>query len=389
MLEEFTVDNFKSLINVTFRPHEQNLLLGTNNAGKTNLCEALRFLSGTTRLPLSECAEQTAGGAAGLPNWTLDKPTVDLIAKAAVSYENEPVSFEYRLTMLCRSTTSGSVLDVQNELLYATWGGRDRALLLDNSPRGVRLLNETEFAEGRTAYAETAAPRDTTMLNRLYETGTNPRANCFRKYITSWQYYDLSLEALRGSKHLADWTVLNTNGDNLGSVIYQLKMENEREYRNLLRCLREFDPSIDVINFGVPTKDKVFMAFQSRNRHRLPAGNASGGTLRYLALLYVLFGQPQGGMTSLRIIEEPENGIYVGCLKPLLQLAGEADPPQQLIFTSHSPYFIDLFDNRLDSIFVMKRGEYHSSIRQPDPELVTRRLEKFPLGEQHFREMLG
>ena len=59
-----------------------------------------------------------------------------------------------------------------------------------------------------------------------------------------------------------------------------------------------------------------------------------------------------------------------------------------MIFTSHSPYFIDLFDDRLDGVFVMKRGEEHSSIVQPDAEKVKARLEKYPLGEMHYREML-
>jgi len=59
-----------------------------------------------------------------------------------------------------------------------------------------------------------------------------------------------------------------------------------------------------------------------------------------------------------------------------------------LLFTSHSPYFIDLFDNRLDGVFLMSGGEEHSTITQPDVAQVTARLETYPLGEQHFREML-
>ena len=89
------------------------------------------------------------------------------------------------------------------------------------------------------------------------------------------------------------------------------------------------------------------------------------------------------------MIEEPENGVYVGFLKSLLEMTEELESRPQLVFTSHSPYFIDLFDGRLDSIFLMRRGEHHSSIVQPDPEKIRNRLEKFPLGEQHFREMLG
>ena len=121
----------------------------------------------------------------------------------------------------------------------------------------------------------------------------------------------------------------------------------------------------------------------------LSAENASNGTLRFLAMLYVVLAQPALASRPLIMIEEPENGIYVGYMKQLLEIFEEAEDRPQLIFTSHSPYFVDLFENRLDSIFVMKKGEQHSAITQPDVAQVKKRLEEFPLGELHFREMLG
>ena len=89
------------------------------------------------------------------------------------------------------------------------------------------------------------------------------------------------------------------------------------------------------------------------------------------------------------IIEEPENGVYVGFLKTLFEMRGELSGGHQLIFTSHSPYFIDLFDDHLDGVFVVDRRNGQTSITQPDAARVRERLERFPLGEQHFREMLG
>ena len=88
------------------------------------------------------------------------------------------------------------------------------------------------------------------------------------------------------------------------------------------------------------------------------------------------------------MIEEPENGIYVDVLKTLLEMASQPPVRAQLVFTSHAPYFIDLFDEYLDGIFVLHRGEQHTSITQPNVDDVKARLEHFPLGEQHFRELL-
>ena len=159
--------------------------------------------------------------------------------------------------------------------------------------------------------------------------------------------------------------------------------------------MQQIEPKFDLINFRTNCwLGKRYlcglMLFEDSDGHSLPAWNASNGTLRFLALAYVLLFQTQLIIDSrpLLMIEEPENGIYVGFLKTLLEMTDWSQGPQ-IIFTSHAPYFIDLFDKYLDGIFVLNRGDQHTSITQPDIDKVKTRLEKFPLGEQHFREMLG
>ena len=389
MLQEFAVDNYKSLINVTFRPHEQNLLTGVNNSGKTNLCQAMIFLAATSQVPLDKCAGAVAGATVGLTNFYFKKRTIDFRVQAVVPFESEQLAFQYDLTIGARTPPSSlPVLEVEEERLRVTGEGFDGVTLLENTRDGVRLLHETRFLREDEQYACTAAPRDTTMLHRLYDLETNPRANCFKTYLSSWAYYALSPDSLRGFEHRPNQVVLNSNGSNLASAIYHLKTMNERQYRKVLAHLRRIDPRIDAINFSVPSEEMVFMYFEDTESNSYLAAGASSGTLRFLALLYVLLAQPALSQNPVILIEEPENGVYVGFLKELLEMVEESQTRPQLIFTSHSPYFIDLFDNRLESIFVLKSGAQHSSIAQPDAELVKARLENYPLGEQHFREML-
>lgn len=389
MLEEFFVDNYKSLINVTFRPTEQNLLIGMNNAGKTNLCQAAVFLSATARFPIDKCAEICAGARSGITNFYFAKPAIDFRARATIPFEDDRLIFEYALTISARSTSPGNpLLEVEQEKLSVTCKGFDGVALLENTRERVRLLHESDYLQQRPHYVEMSAPRDATMLSRLYDLKTNPRANCFRRYLNLWQYYVLTSQSLREFRHDPNDCILYRHGNNLASVVYQLKTRNERAYRRLLTHLRGIDPRIDVINFNVPSEDVIVMFFEDKKGNRLLAANASAGTLRFLALAYLLLAQPALDQSPMIIIEEPENGIYVGFLKELLGLVEEAPNRPQLIFTSHSPYFIDLFDNRLEGVFVLKPGEQHSSLTQPDVQKVKARLQKYPLGEQHFREML-
>jgi predicted ATPase len=88
------------------------------------------------------------------------------------------------------------------------------------------------------------------------------------------------------------------------------------------------------------------------------------------------------------MIEEPENGIFVEHLKPLI---GKVDPSGhqgQFLFTSHNPYFIDLFDGALDGVHVVKSLGSYSSVSRPDRARLAERLGKFSLGELHFRGLL-
>ncbi len=389
MLQEFRVDNFKSLINIVFKPQEINLLLGKNNSGKTNLCQALQFVGASSLFKLDECADRVAGGRFGMTNFAFDKSTIDFYLRAEVPYEEEFLVFEYELTISPPKSRMGEIR-VDREILTVTGGKFDKTVLLNNISGRIQLLDEKDFMDGMENYFETSASRDATMLQRLYDSENNVCVNRFKRYLSNWICYDLSATAMRGSNYKPNEVFLNSDGSNLASVLYWLKTHNERDYRKLMKVMQVIEPKFDIINFPVGSESVVVMLFEDSEGHSLSAWNASNGTLRFLALSYVLLIQTQLILDSrpLFMIEEPENGIYVGFLKTLLEMTDRSQGPQ-IFFTSHAPYFIDLFDGYLDGIFVLNRDEQHTSITQPDIDKVEKRLEDLPLGEQHFREMLG
>ena len=377
MLREFRVDNFKSLINIVFQPQEINLLLGRNNSGKTNLCQALQFVGSSSLSPLNACAEWIAGGLFGMTNFAFDKSTIDFYVQAQVPCERENLVFEYELTISPPQNPVGEALvKVEVERLTVTGGKFDKTILLENISGRSRILDEKKFMAGSESYFETTVPRETTLVQRLYDFENHARAHCFKRYLNNWIYYDLSPTAMRGADFKPDEILLKRDGSNLASVLYRLETSDERKYRTLLEVVREIEPKPDS------------MFFVDSDGHSLTAGNASSGTLRFLALAYILLIQPTPDSCPLLMIEEPENGIYVDVLKTLLEMASQPPVRAQLVFTSHAPYFVDLFDEYLDSIFVLHRGEQHTSITQPNVDDVKARLEHFPLGEQHFRELL-
>ena len=390
MLQEFRVDNFKSLINIVFKPQGTNLLLGMNNSGKTNLCQALRFVSGTSHRPLDACADEFVVGRSGMTNFSLDKSTTDFYVRAEIPHDKEGLlTFEYELTISPpRDRIRDTTVRLEREVLRVTGGKFDGTVLFENLGGRTRLLPEKDIMNGVPHYVETTVPVDATMLQRLYDLEANPIANHFKHYLIGWTYYDLSSDAMRGSAYKPHETVIMPDGRNLSSVLYWLKTANEREYRKLLNIIQEMEPELDLVNFYTGAENNVFMFFEDKEAHSLSAMDASNGMLRFLALAYILLIQPLGGSSPLCIIEEPENGIYVGFLRTLFKMTDPSPGYSQLVFTSHAPYFIDLFEDHVDVVFVRDRRKGHTSLTQPDAAKVKARLEHFPLGEQHFREML-
>ena len=408
MLREFRVDNFKSLINVVFQPRDANLLTGRNNSGKTNLCQALRFVSGSSAFGLDKVADTAAGMRFGMTSFALDKSTIDFYVRAELPHDGEWLTFEYELTVSPpRARTGETTVRLDREVLRVDGGVFNDTVLLENVAGQGRLLREKNPANSAPAgdgrppvalppappanaprYVETTAPTDATMLQRLFDVEANPTANRFKRYLTGWTYYDLSPAAMRTPLHKPGQSVVQPDGGNLASVLFGLKNANEREYRKLMKVFRRFEPGFDVINFFGGAENNVLMVFEDRDGHSLPAANASSGTLRFLALAYVLLAQPKTDPSPLYVVEEPENGLHVGVLKTLFDMAAPPPDGPQLVFSSHAPYFIDLFDDHLDGLFLFDRDKGHTSVTRPDAARVKARLEEFPLGEQHFRDLL-
>jgi len=392
MLRRLRIDNFKSLINVEFSPGPVNLLIGPNNSGKTNLCHALCFLSSSAQEPLDQAALRFAEPWL-ITNTYLHKERITFECTADLADSGETLSFDYELVVRALPRLGlgpqDRQLNVEVETLKVSGGSFGAgALLLENKAGEVRLLHEGRWAHGEAEpYVSTTAPTNGTMLHRLYDLQHNRAANQFKDYLVRWRYYDLNPSRLR-DVHTQTPATLMPDGANFSLVLYQLKTARERDYRRLIEFVREVEPHLDALNFVPPaSQDSIVMLMADQQNNLFTLRALSSGTLRFLALAYVLMFETDE--PRLILIEEPENGLYVGYLKKLLSLVTEReDPKAQVVFTSHAPYFIDLFDTHLDGVFVAHADETHSALRKPDRQRLEAVLDHFDLGEAHFRGLL-
>lgn len=397
MLKRFRVNNFKSLLNFEFLPAGMNVLVGPNNAGKTNLCQALRMLSLSSYCrSLDAAALGAVGESWNLTNVYLKAPApTEFEVDCRLVHDGQPMDFSYRLSIDALPATAPPQLRVAEETLTVTGGAFRETVLLDRRDRQAKLLNEEDYITkgGVVSYAEATADNDATMLSRLYERKDNPLAMLFRNYLVFWSYFSLSPEAIRSPEVNTPPGVVSWDGKGLNGALHLLHNQNPRAERKVIEALKALEPKLDFFSFYSPDPSRIFVYLEDDSRHRFSTQGMSDGTLRFLAISYLLHQHQEmasgWGFAPLVIIEEPENGLYVRCLKPLMDGIDPSGRGGQFIFTTHSPYFIDLFDGALDGLHVIRPGRPSSVLVKPDKDKIRRYLDQMPLGEMHFREMLG
>jgi predicted ATPase len=121
-------------------------------------------------------------------------------------------------------------------------------------------------------------------------------------------------------------------------------------------------PEFDRILFHTPADGQRAILLRTRiGNHAIPADNLSQGTLLALTMLTLAYlPQPP----SLVGLEEPDRGIHPRLLREvrdaLYRLAypesfGETRPPVQVVATTQSPYFLDLFREHPEEIVIAEK----------------------------------
>jgi len=401
MLKRLRLHNFRTYLNAEIEFGRRHLLIGKNNSGKSNLCYALRFLGATTGQQLLEAAVSCVPGAvAELANFTSKSNRIDFGITCNLPFEQQDLDYEYDLSLEVTSVSAGPTptfgLRVVKERLATIGGDFGTQRLLDSDGHEAQLLHEEQVGREEEPYkATTLAPADATMLSTLYELETNRRAILFRRFLRGWTYYALSPESIRwGWRDQQQADRLYVDGKHVAKALFHLKNRDERRYRRLIERASKVEENLEAINFLVAPDQGIIPFVALKNRREASWAGLSEGTLRVLALSHMIeiadaASSVPGWPPPLTLIEEPENGIYGGLLREILDDFEDCAPKAQFIFTSHAPHFIDLFESELDSVTLLRREGERTVIKRleadkspPAPD------ERLTLAEKYFAEAI-
>lgn len=190
---------------------------------------------------------------------------------------------------------------------------------------------------------------------------------------------------------------LGPEGQDLAGVLNWLLDAEPERYENLNKELNRWLPEFDRIVFDWVGGQSKSLVLRTRDGgHKIPADGLSSGTLYALALLTLAYLPEPPRVIGL---EEPDHGMHPRLLRDVRDAIyrlcypdqfGESREPVQVVATTHSPYFLDLFKDHPEDIVIANKvgheAKFERLVDRPDMHEI---LADAPLGDVWYSGVLG
>lgn len=403
MLTRLEVDGFKNLLGLAVEWGPHTCIAGPNGVGKSNVFDAIRFLSLLADHSILEAALKARGGDAETADlrdlfWTDGREMSDRFSIAAEMVVEPQAVDDFGRTAEASSTylryeievgyepptergTLGRLSLRREELDFFSIGegierwhfphSREfRQAALRNSRRAHAGYISTESADSDPSQilvhqdGQAGLPQrfssDTTPRTAIASANTvaHPTVLAARREMQSWRILSFEPSVMRAADRFHSEPVLGSRGQHLPAVLHRLALEakerGEDEASLHARIASRLAGLVGIQEIGVDVDEvrQLLTLVAREGEASLPARSLSDGTLRFLALCLVAEDPSAKGLFCL---EEPENGIHPAKLSAMVELIrelaidseerpGEDNPLRQIIVATHSPYFVQLQD---------------------------------------------
>jgi predicted ATPase len=382
MLTRLKVSGFKNLVDVDVRFGPFTCIAGANGVGKSNLFDAIGFLSALAELPLMEAARSIRGGrtadvasllhrAGGRHNESMSFMAEMIIPKSGADDLGQKAEaaitfLRYSLELVLRdsegSTAGGleickeelehiNITDAGQHLLFPTskeWRqsalkGRRTVPFIstrrsdrDSEPTIIQLHQDRGGSGGGRPAPFLASTLPRTVLSSVNAAETRT-AVLVRREMQSWRRLQLEPAALREPDTFATPPRLGSDGSHLAATLFHLAHGNgatlirpsepassadpSRFYTRVANRLSDLIDDIREVGVEIDPRRELWTVYASgKDGTRHPARALSDGTLRFLALAVIELDPVAQGVLCL---EEPENGIHPERIPAMLRLLKE------------------------------------------------------------------
>ncbi len=415
MLTRLKVTGFKNLVDVDVHFGPFTCVAGANGVGKSNLFDAILFLSKLADLRLLEAAQEVRGGhSAGVKSLfhrsgktfhPVMSFTVEMIvpetgfddlgqqAQASITFLQYSLSLTYQEDP--ESNSRGSLEILREELKHIPKGNAHEHLLFEHSAkhwrnsvilgarrspfvstdgkdadRTIKVHQDGGSSGQPRSYLARTLPR--TVLSRA-NAAESPTALLARREMQSWRLLQLEPSALRRSDKFTDPTLLGFDGSHLAATLDRLARTEEqrvqgggqRIYTQVANRLAELLEDVREVRIDRDERRELLtLEVIDRSGTPHPASVLSDGSLRFLALAILELDPDAEGLLCF---EEPENGVHPERISAMLRLlqdiptdsaeaTGPENPLRQVIINTHSPAVVMQMPQ--ESLLIASQGEF-------------------------------
>jgi len=218
-----------------------------------------------------------------------------------------------------------------------------------------------------------------------------------RRILGATRIYSLDANAIASPVTLQPKMELAHNGAHLAGVLDRLRDHDPERFEALNAELNRWSPEFDRVLFGTPdTGQRVLLLRTRHEHHAIPAQDVSQGTLFALAILTLAY---LSDPPPILCFEEPDRGLHPRLLRDVRdalyrlsypEKVGEGRAPVQVIATTHSPYFLDLYKEHPEEVVIAhKTGPEARFERLADRSDLMDILGQATLGEVWYSGILG
>ncbi len=413
---ELQVEGFRSFKSQTWHPGELNVLIGPNRSGKSNLLSVLELLSAAANGRLGSYVQQQGGMEPLVWDGQADKIAIRTKMTPLPPYSDPTTdAFTYKLEM--GRIGSSSSYRINHEVLgnycrVETGEMQDPFKLLVRSPHQavVFSIDSQQFekvpASDQTTTTtipypteeqpiqavEDSLPEEETLLS--FATGpfaANRFVAGFQQELAQWKIYQgfqtHRKAPVREAQLTRRETQVDSEGSNLISVLHSLytsKREFKKEIDSAMRAA--FNNEFEELVFPPAADQRIQMRIRWKNLKREQStADLSDGTLRFLFLIAVLANPLPPPLIA---IDEPETGLHPSMFPIVAEYACHAASRAQVILTTHSPEFLDAFDETIPTTTVVEWHNGETNLRTISGEELGYWLKQYTLGELYRSQEL-
>lgn len=348
MLTELTIQNYKSIVDLTVELGRINVFIGENGCGKTSILEALAMLCAAKTNTLGSDELYSRGVRIAKPSITLSSfQGRDRTGDAAIHLE----------VVDSGNSIRSSLQPTDRNDIYAKWIDVNVRRRSGPDPEYLRRV----FSDSSSYPSQ----EDLAAFGFMPSSRTPPN---FYANSASYLIYNLNTPALRGMHVESRRLPLGVNGEGMDLLISTFSKE-EREkllhYSHFISWLEDiiFDQDdrrkFDGHKLGKSTSLLYFRdRFMAADNNVLSAENANEGVLHVLFYLALFISKRTPSLFGIDNIEQALNPqLCRSLMKELAQIAKESD--KQALITTHNPAILDGLNLRDDDqrLFVVYRSD--------------------------------